>query len=289
MSAQRYDRGIRLFGEEGQAKLRRTTVAVAGVGGLGSPVALHLALLGVRRVYLIDDDDLDETSRNRFIGARDADPAGSPKVELAARLIRETNSQVEGITIYKGLISEEAFDAIRASDWVFGCFDHDGPRAVLNELCAAYTKPYIDLASDVPEPGVYGGRICVATGGQGCLECMDQLERRDVRRYLASDEERRQEDAIYGITRDALGETGPAVVTINGVVAALGATEFMVAVTGLRQPVRLINYRGHQGKTSASADRMVACPICNGVYGRGAAADVERYLRIPYLRRGARR
>lgn len=43
--AARFDRNIRLFGEEGQRKLRAANVTVIGVGGLGSPLAQHLARL----------------------------------------------------------------------------------------------------------------------------------------------------------------------------------------------------------------------------------------------------
>lgn len=94
--AARYDRNVRLFGEEGQRKLLSTRVVIAGAGGLGSPSAQHLALLGVGKIALIDDDELDETNRNRFVGARHNDPVpGSSKVALAARLIKEINPDIE--------------------------------------------------------------------------------------------------------------------------------------------------------------------------------------------------
>ena len=43
----RYARQEALWGEEGQAKLARSTVAVIGAGGLGSPALLYLAGAGV--------------------------------------------------------------------------------------------------------------------------------------------------------------------------------------------------------------------------------------------------
>ena len=279
--ADRYHRNILLFGEEGQRRLRATCVVIAGVGGLGSPLAQHLALLGVKRVVLIDSEELDETNRNRFIGARSEDAVpGSPKVQLVDRLIKEINPDVESIPLQISVISQDAFDAVKAADWVFGCFDDDGPRAVLNELCAAFEKPYIDLASDVPEAGIYGGRVCVAFGGNGCLDCLDQLDRRQVRRYFQSDEQRDQEDAIYGIAKEALAQKGPSVSPLNGVIASLAAVEFMAAVTGLRAPARLQIFQGWTSKVVVSSDKPRAgCTQCNGVWGTGVAADVERYLR----------
>lgn len=191
-----------------------------GAGGLGSALIQHLALLGVGQVISVDHDELDETNRNRFIGARYDDPVpGSSKVDLVSRMIQEINPEVESIGLQCGLVSDEAFAAAKKADWVFGCFDHNGPRAILNELCAAYEKPYVDLASDVPKPGVYGGRVCVSINGNGCLDCLNMLDRREVRRYLETDEKRNREDKVYGIERGALETKGPSVSPLNGVVS----------------------------------------------------------------------
>ena len=150
----RYDRNQRLFGQEGQRKLTTTKVVVVGVSGLGSPLAQQLALLGVGRLGLIDPEELDDTNRNRFVGARDCDPVpGSLKVALVERMIHEINSRVKVEPLDKDLVSEESFALIEEADWVFGCLDDDGPRFILNELCAAYAIPYIDLASEVHEDG----------------------------------------------------------------------------------------------------------------------------------------
>ena len=284
---ERYDRNIRFFGEDGQRKLLQTRVAVIGVGGLGSSIAQHLALLGVGKVTLVDDEELDDSNRNRFIGARHDDPVpGRPKVELAARMISEINPAVEVAPFQRGLVSAEAFEAVKEVDWVFGCFDHDGPRFILNELCSAYARPYIDLASDIPEAGVYGGRVCVAWDRRSCLYCLSLLDPEDVRRYLSSDTERIAEAAVYGVPYEVLGEAGPSVSSINGIVASFAATEFMLAVTGMSEPRRLINYTGHLFRLTTAQARDGDCPYCKGLRGHGAAAEVERYLKMPHLQSG---
>ncbi|PMS29879.1 molybdopterin/thiamine biosynthesis adenylyltransferase [Trinickia symbiotica] len=282
--ADRYHRNELLFGKEGQRKLGATSTVILGAGGLGSALAPHLALLGVRKITTVDDEELDTTNRNRFFGARDTDPVpGSAKVMIVDRLIRETNSQVESIPVLAHLVTADAFEAVRNADWIFGCFDEDGPRSILNELCAAYAKPYIDVASDVPTPGVYGGRVCVATGG-GCLHCLGQLDPRDVRRFLEPEQQLEVEDRIYGVPKGALGEKGPSVAPINGVVASLAAAEFMAAVTGMRPSVRLLEYRGQEAKVLVSRDEpQEGCLVCKSNWGKGAAVDVERYLRIGHL------
>ena len=138
---ERYQRNVDLFGDKGQRKLRDTRAVVVGVSGLGSPLALQLALLGVGHIGLIDPEELDNTNRNRFVGARESDPVpGSPKVALVERMIGETNSDVTVLPIQEELVTEESFALIKAADWAFGCFDDDGPRFILNELCAAYAN-----------------------------------------------------------------------------------------------------------------------------------------------------
>lgn len=284
--AERYHRNTLLFGLAGQERLCSTTALIVGAGGLGSPLALHLALLGVGTIVLADFDELDETNRNRFVGARFDDPVpGSKKVSLLRRMIAEINPGITVTAIPFGLVSEAVFEAVQAADWVFGCFDGDGPRSILNELCAVYEKPFIDLASDVAEDGCYGGRVAVSIDGEGCLNCLDLLDQREVRRYLDTPESRRAEDELYGVPTSALDAAGPSVSPLNGVVASLSAMEFMVAATGMRRPTRLQEYRGWQSKVVVSADKPSAdCMYCSGLRGNHRGADVERFLRLPHLR-----
>jgi hypothetical protein len=64
------------------------------------------------------------------------------------------------------------------------------------------------------------------------------------------------------------------------VVASLAVTEFMVAVTGLRLPQRVLTYHGQTGKVTVSRDEPAPdCYYCKAVRGRREGADVQRYLR----------
>jgi hypothetical protein len=101
-----------------------------------------------------------------------------------------------------------------------------------------------------------------------------------AQRDLETPEERANREAIYGVDRKLLGETGPSVVSINGVVASFAVTEFMVAVTGIRSPQRLLNYYGHQSSVRPSTDKPGEdCHYCKGLRGRREEAGVERYLK----------
>jgi hypothetical protein len=279
----RFERQERFFGREGQERLRAAHVAVVGVGGLGTHVVQQLALLGVGRISLIDSEEFATTDRNRYVGARHDDPVpGTPKVEIGERVVKAIDPAIAVVKVPESLVSEPGFAAVLAADYVFGCLDSEGARLVLTELCAAYAKPYIDLASDIipGEPPSYGGRVCVAWDGNGCLVCLSRLDVADAQRELAGVEDRRNRGAIYGVKRAILERSGPSVVSINGVVASLGVTEFMLGATGLRAPQRLLTYHGESGRVAGSVDPPAPdCYYCKGIRGQGDAVDVERYIR----------
>ena len=90
--AVRHDRQVRAFGEDGQARIAETRVAIAGLGGIGSLVAMQLAHLGVRHLVLVDDDLAEETNLNRLAGAGASD-TGRAKVAVAAEYARKANPE----------------------------------------------------------------------------------------------------------------------------------------------------------------------------------------------------
>lgn len=279
----RYDRNIRFFGEEGQQRLRNAKVTIVGVGGVGSHMTQQLALLGLGSIALIDAEELDETNRNRYVTARISDKIpGTLKVDIGERLINEIDPSIEVIKVRDSVVSDGAFRAILRSDYVFGSVDSEGARLVLTELCSAYRLSYFDVASDI-EPGDrlrYGGRVCAALRGEGCLVCLGQLDMDEARRKLGGPEARKLRGVIYGVEKQQLGRAGPSVVSINGVVASLAVTEFMVGATGIREPNRLTIYRGNMGRVLVSDDAPKPdCFYCKSVWGQGERADTQRYIR----------
>lgn len=279
---ERFARHMPLFGEVGQRKIRAIRVTVVGVGGVGSHVVQQLTFLGVRTFALVEAEELDGTNRNRFIGSRYDDPVpGTQKLEIAERLIRsiEPDAVVEPVPCR--LVSEEAFEAVKSADVVFGCVDKEGVRLILNELCAAYQRRYIDVSSDVipGDPPEWGGRACISWDRSGCISCLQELDVSEARRQIAGPEGEKLRGAIYGIEDDALAGGGPSVVSVNGVVASLAVTEFMVGVTGLRAPVPLLSYRGRRGIVTSRTEPLPDCYYCNAVRGKRERTDVERYIR----------
>jgi molybdopterin/thiamine biosynthesis adenylyltransferase len=278
----RFDRQLPLFGAAGQERLRAASVTVVGVGGVGSLVVPELALLGAGQIRLIEAEHLDLSNRNRHFCACADDPMpGTLKVTVAKRCVRNIDPTIDVITIPKSVITPAGFDAVKHADCVFGCVDSEGVRLVLTELCAAYAKPYIDVASDVipGNPARYGGRVFCAIEGRGCLVCTGLLDLREAAEDLENSEQRRDREAIYGVAREYLQRSGPSVVSINGVVASLAVTEFMKPCAGLSAPSRWLNYDGRTSRVTVSADEPRGdCYYCKGIWGSGDQAGVERYL-----------
>ncbi len=281
MTEDRFDRNEQLFGKEGQARLRRTRVAVMGAGGLGSHVIAQVALLGVGDIAAVDRQCVARSDRNRYLGVWDKDPIpGSPKVALAKRHIHLIDPRITVTPIKDDILSAPSLGAIQKADFVFGCVDNDGVRFFINEACLAYEKPLIDLASDVPEPGVFGGHVAIVSGSLGCMHCLDLLDPDEVRRYLSPPELVENEDAVYGIKASALAETGPSVVSVNGAVASLGVTAFMALATGMHLPYAFLTYRGDRGTVTRKTIKAAEdCYYCSVVRGQGEWANLERYFR----------
>ena len=283
MNNGRFDRQIRLFGKEGQAKIRACNVVVVGVGGIGTHVVQQLALLGIGKLTLIDAEEADESNRNRYIGLKHEDPvSGMRKVDLGERIASEIDPEIEIVKIFNTVICEPAFDAIIETDYVFGCVDRDGVRLIINELSSAYSRPYIDLATEIiaGKSITYGGHACVNLRGKGCLVCLDLIDTAAAGRDLAGPKIEATEEALYGVNGQYLGSTGPSVVSLNGLIASLGVTEFMVSATQLREPIRLAKYYGTAGKVVVSVDTPQSdCYYCRSIRGAREAADVKRYIR----------
>jgi molybdopterin/thiamine biosynthesis adenylyltransferase len=284
----RFDRQLPWFTEEGQRKLARLKVGVAGIGGTGSPLVQNLVYLGVRDFVLIDDDNSDETSMNRLVTATSAD-IGKPKTVIAQRLIKEVAQDSHVRVIQKKVQSKEALDALKGVDILFGCFDNDGARLILNELAVAYHIPYFDTGVGInAEDGTIenaGGRLAVVLPGGPCLSCMGEIDPDEAGYYLASDEQRefvRRQGYVKGLEIKA-----PSVVSLNAALAAAAVNEFAIYISGLRQihPFTEFDILGvgrkikSQWMTPVRVEKKPGCPVCANS-GAGDQTGIEmRYAR----------
>lgn len=277
---ERFNRQTAFFGAEGQEKLTQTDVVVVGTGGIGSHVIQQIAFLGVGSITLIDEDPIDETNLNRLIGYRDGDKIGTPKVQIAARNVKEINPMINVTQVPDSFISIDGYKALKKADFVFGCVDNDGARLVLNEFCLVYDVPLIDIASDILFDGTeYGGRIVAVVDATGCLYCAGEIDPVAAGRDLENPDARKDRKAIYGVQKGVLAGTGPSVVSINGLVASLGVTEFMLHITGKRNAQFIRNYLGSRGIVNSRSKEHDDCYYCKAVRGKREKANMAKYIK----------
>lgn len=276
MDEKRFDRSIRFFGRAGQCHLRAARVGVVGIGGLGTHVVQQLALLGVGEVVAVDPEELAETNRNRYIGARHDDPIpGTPKVDIAERIVSGIDPCTPVRKVPHSLQSRESMEALAGVTHLFGCMDHDALRLILTEFAAAHSLPYVDCASEIlaDETAEFGGRVCVAWSGEACLSCLEELDPNESRDASV----RRDRATVYGMP--FAEDTGtPSVVSLNGIIASLGVTEFVVGVTGIRRPWPLVTYYGSSGTVRVRRTPRPGCYYCGVVLGASDKSDVLRHI-----------
>lgn len=91
---EQFSRTVSLIGEEKFEKLQNATVAVYGIGGVGSYVVEGLARGGIGHLILIDNDKISITNINRQIHAT-LDTIGKNKSEVMKQRILSINPEIK--------------------------------------------------------------------------------------------------------------------------------------------------------------------------------------------------
>jgi adenylyltransferase/sulfurtransferase len=181
------------IGEEGQEKLRQARVLIAGVGGLGCPIALYLTTAGVGHLGLIDDDVVSLSNLHRQVLYDEAD-IGQPKAECAVRHLQAKNSDIH-IEGYPFRLDKENAEALIAKyDIVVDGCDNHATRYLISDVCHRLQKPYVYAAI-----GAFQGQVGVL--------CYD--EQASTYRTLFPDEDvmcdRKAEKGVIGTTPAVIG------------------------------------------------------------------------------------
>ena len=125
-----------LIGEENFSKLNASTVAVFGVGGVGSFAVEALARSGIGHLILIDKDNIDATNINRQIHALNS-TVGKSKVEVMRERILDINPAAQVDTIQKFFLPGENVEDffICRYDYVVDAIDTLTAKIFLVEEC----------------------------------------------------------------------------------------------------------------------------------------------------------
>jgi len=165
----RYSRQVMLeeIGYQGQLKLKQAKVCVVGVGGLGNPITVRLAAMGVGKIRIVDRDVIELSNLHRQTMFNE-DDVGQVKVETAAKKLRKLNP---GVTIEELPVSINdytAFDAVDGCDVVIDALDSVNARYSLNKACIEKKIPFVTGAA----VGVTGQSFTILPNESACYHCL---------------------------------------------------------------------------------------------------------------------
>jgi sulfur carrier protein ThiS adenylyltransferase len=129
-------------------KVKQATVGIAGLGGLGSTVALALARVGVGTLILVDFDIVEPSNLNRqqyFVHQ-----IGMPKAEALRENISKISPYVKILSCHEKLTRGNAERIFKEADVVVEAFDRAEEKAMLiNVISEKMPDKYIVAASGV--------------------------------------------------------------------------------------------------------------------------------------------
>jgi molybdopterin/thiamine biosynthesis adenylyltransferase len=166
---ERYDRQIMLygFGEEGQEKLKKARVFIAGTGGLGSPVAIYLAAAGVGTIRIADHDTVELSNLNRQVLHWDED-TGNKKVDSSAAKLRRLNRSIKIEAIAETITEANVSQLVADSDLIVDAMDNLPTRYLLNRTAIKKDIPFFHGAVY----GFEGRAMTIIPGKSACLHCL---------------------------------------------------------------------------------------------------------------------
>ena len=226
-----------LFGDEGQERLKKAHIVIAGAGGLGSPVSLYLAVAGIGTITIIDMDVVDQTNLNRQILHTDRD-VGKKKTVSAEEKLMAINPDIRIHAIDSRIDETNAARLVGSADGIVDAMDNYPTRYLLNEVAITKRIPLFHGAIR----GFYGQATTIIPGKTPCLKCI--------------------------FPKAPPKEVFPVVGATTGVIGSVQATEVIKYLLGSGDLLtnRLFVWDGLAGRADEiSAERIPCCPACGGL------------------------
>ena len=224
---------------QGQQKLLDARVLIVGLGGLGSPVAMYLAVAGVGSLVLADYDEVDLSNLQRQI-IHTRDHIGSPKTESARDMLQQLNPDCDVQLIATQMDDATLGETVKHCDLVIDCTDNFSSRFAINRASVQHKTPLVSGSAIRWE-----GQVSVFNDRPGapCYHC------------------------LYGDSGelDSSCSTNGILAPVAGIIGSLQATEAIKLITGagetLSGKLLLVDALEMQLRTlTLKADPH--CPVC---------------------------
>lgn len=160
-----WDRVERLLGHTTMEQLAQKTVGIVGLGSGGGYVALALAMTGIQRFVLIDDDNLDPHNIVRHVA--DSRYLHQPKINAVAELITGRNAEAEVNTIHGRI--EDHLETLDKFDILVSGVDGEAAKFAINQACLEHGL--IAVYAGVYERGEGGDVVIIHPYDGPCYAC----------------------------------------------------------------------------------------------------------------------
>lgn len=236
-------------GVQSQLKLRSSRVLIVGVGGLGSPVALYLAAMGVGHLGLVDDDRVERSNLHRQV-IHDESTLHEAKVASAIKRIDKLNPNVHCEAYPIRLNGVNALELVKQYDVVVDASDNVATRYLVNDACALARKPLVSGSALGLE-----GQVTVFTysddasaSSSGCYRCLYPKPQPSAAAMSCS------ENGVLGV--------------VPGVIGCLQAVETIKVLTGFGEPLVGVQcfydaYDGQFRRLKIGTKRRSDCAACS--------------------------
>ena len=152
----RYSRQIILkkIGVTGQKKLLKSSVLIVGAGGLGSPIAIYLAALGIGKIGIVDKDNVEISNLSRQIIFNTNDIKKN-KSSTAINKLKKINPDLQLHSFNKNLTMQNINQIAKNFDLIVDGSDNFRTRFLINDYCLEKKKILISGAISKFDGQVY--------------------------------------------------------------------------------------------------------------------------------------
>ncbi|KZC14428.1 PREDICTED: ubiquitin-like modifier-activating enzyme 5 [Dufourea novaeangliae] len=163
-------------------RIRELTIAIVGVGGVGSVTAEMFTRCGIGKLILFDYDKVELANMNRLFFQ--PYQAGQSKVDAAAKTLQDINPDVKIETHNYNITTVDHFDDFMKTistsslnngpvDLVLSCVDNFEARMAINTACNELNQSWFE--SGVSENAVSGHIQFIIPGETACFACAPPL------------------------------------------------------------------------------------------------------------------
>jgi len=166
----RYSRQIILkkVGTIGQKKLLKSSVLIVGAGGLGSPIAIYLAALGVGKIGVVDKDNVEISNLTRQIILQ-TDDIKKNKSIAAINKLKKINPDIQLISFNKNLTIMNINKIAKKFELIVDGSDNFRTRFLINDYCLKSKKILVSGAISKFDGQVY--TFDFSKNKSPCLRC----------------------------------------------------------------------------------------------------------------------